>query len=207
MHNIISSGSKGNAVIYFGTILLDCGVSFASLKPYLRDLQIVLISHQHGDHFNRGTLKKLQFERPSLRIASGEHMKEHLTGFRNVDILKPMTMYHYNDFTVSPVVLYHDCPNFGYRIFKDDKKVFHATDTSHLQGIEANNYDLYCLEHNYSEETIMDVIREQEARGQFAYQRGAINSHLSWEQANDFFFKNKGENSKLIRLHESSTSL
>lgn len=207
MHHIIATGSTGNAVIYFDTILVDCGVTYASLKPFVNDLQIVLISHAHSDHFNQATLKKLQFERPSLRIASGEHMIEHLNGFRNVDILKPRTMYHYNAFAVSPVILYHDIPNFGYRIIKDGKKIFHATDTNHLQGIEAKGYDLYSIEANYNEETVWEKIQEMESRGEFAHQRGAINSHLSEQAANDFFFRNKGENSVMLRLHESTTSL
>lgn len=207
MHHIIKTGSTGNAVIYFDTILLDCGVPFASLKPFVNDLQVVLISHAHGDHFNRATLKKLQFERPSLRIASGEHMREHLSDFRNVDILKPLTMYHYNEFSVSPVVLYHDIPNFGYRIFKDGKKIFHATDTNHLQGIEAKGYDVYAIEANYNEETVWDKIRDMESRGEFAHQRSSINCHLSEQAANEFYFRNRGEHSRLIRLHESTTSL
>jgi phosphoribosyl 1,2-cyclic phosphodiesterase len=207
MYNIIATGSTGNAVIYFKSILLDCGVSFASLKSFVSDIQIVFISHHHGDHFNTATLKRLQFERPSLRIASGEHMKEHLKGFRNVDILAPNVMYDYNEFAISPVILYHDVSNFGFRIYKNGKKIFHATDTNHLSGIEAKNYDIYAIEANYDEDTVWDKIQALESRGKFAHQRGSINSHLSEQAANDFFFKNKGENSILVRLHKSKTSL
>jgi len=105
------------------------------------------------------------------------------------------------------VSLFHDVKNFGYRLYSGSERVFHATDSAHLEGISAKEYDLYCLESNYDAETVFDIIREREARGEYAHQRGAINSHLSFQQANDFFYKNKGENSKLIRLHESSTSL
>lgn len=207
MFNILSTGSKGNALIYFDKILLDCGVPFSSLKPYLYDIQLVLLSHVHGDHFSLQTLKRLAFERPSLRIGCGQHMVEHLEGFKNIDIYEPGKIYDYGSFKVSPVKLYHDVLNFGYRIYLGNKKIFHATDTSHLEGISAKNYDLYCIEANYDEETIFDIIKEREARGEYAHQRGAINSHLSFQQTNDFFFKNKGENSVLVRLHESSTSL
>jgi phosphoribosyl 1,2-cyclic phosphodiesterase len=207
MHNIVSTGSKGNAIIYFGKILLDCGVSFALLKPYLYDIQIVLLTHIHGDHFNLGTIKRLAFERPGLRFGCGQHMVEHLDGIKNVDVYIPGKIYDYGSFKISPVKLYHDVPNFGYRIYSGDEKIIHATDTTHLKGISAKGYNLYMLEANYDEETVFDIIRKQEERGEYAHQRGAINSHLSFQQSNDFFFKNKAENSKLIRLHESSSSL
>ena len=71
----------------------------------------------------------------------------------------------------------------------------------------AKNYDLYALESNYNEDEIYDLIESKEEKGQFAYQKGAINSHLSEQKARDFFFKNKGENSQLIRLHESKIKL
>jgi L-ascorbate metabolism protein UlaG (beta-lactamase superfamily) len=207
MYNIISTGSKGNAIIYFGKILLDCGVPFSLLKPYLYDIQIVLLTHIHGDHFNFQTLKRLAFERPGLRFGCGQHMVEHLEGIKNIDIYESSKIYDYGSFKVSPVRLFHDVKNFGYRLYSGSERVFHATDSAHLEGISAKEYDLYCLESNYDAETVFDIIREREARGEYAHQRGAINSHLSFQQANDFFYKNKGENSKLIRLHESSTSL
>jgi phosphoribosyl 1,2-cyclic phosphodiesterase len=205
MYQILSTGSKGNAIIYFGEILLDCGVSFSLIKPHLAGLKIVLLTHVHKDHINLSTLKKIQFERPSIRIGAGEHMKELLTGFKNVDYYKPLSEYLYNEFTVSPVVLYHDVTNFGYRLKKDGVKIFHATDTSHLNGIEAKGYDFYCIEANYNEDTVFDVIREKQSRGEFAHQRGAINSHLSEQKAMDFFYRNKGENSQLVRLHISES--
>lgn len=204
MYNIISSSSKGNAVLYHNSILVDCGVSFASLKPYLHDISIVILSHEHKDHINIATIKKLQFERPSIRIGCGEFMLRHLFGFKNIDIYEFGQTYDYGSFKISPVKLYHDCPNFGYRIFKGDYKIIHCTDTSTLDGIEAKGYNLFAIEHNYNEDTVFDQIKEIEDRGEFAYQKGAINTHLSEQQARDFIYKNKGENSEVVRLHEST---
>lgn len=205
MVNIISTGSHGNAVIYFNSILVDCGVGYSLLEPYVKQLQIVILSHVHKDHINLKTLKKLQFERPSIRIGAGEHMKELLTGFKNIDWYQPLTEYMYDGFTVSPVMLYHDVPNFGYRIKVDGKKLFHATDSSHLEGISAKGYDYYCIEANYDHEYALERISEKELTGQFAYEKGAINSHLSEQQMMDFFYANKGEHSQLIRLHKSKS--
>ena len=46
--NIINSGSDGNAVIIYKTILIDCGVSFKKIRPFLKDLKIVLLTHIHS---------------------------------------------------------------------------------------------------------------------------------------------------------------
>lgn len=202
-YNIISSSSKGNAILY-DSVLVDIGVPFSKIKPFLNDIQIVLLSHEHHDHININTLKKLQFEHPSIRVGCGEFMLKHLKGIRNIDVLKYGYWYDYGIFKVSPIKLYHDVPNFGYRIIFEDYKIIHCTDTSHLNGITAKNYDLYAIEHNYDEETIGEIIEEKTLRGEFAYEKGAINSHLSEQQAKDFIFKNKGENYEILRLHEST---
>ncbi|QQV90917.1 metal-dependent hydrolase [Polaribacter phage Freya_1] len=203
--NILSSGSKGNCIIYHNSIAVDMGVPFSMIKECQNSLQIVLLTHIHGDHFNVSTIKKLALERPTLRFACGDFLADKLEGIKNVDILEAGKIYDYGAFKVSPIVLYHDVPNFGYRIFKGDHKTIHATDTCHLNGITAKNYSLYCVESNYNEDTIFESIKIKQSKGEFAYQTGAINSHLSEQQARDFIFKNKGEHSEVIRLHESTT--
>jgi len=205
MYKVISTGSQANAVLYHNCILVDCGVPFALLKPYLYDIQLVLLTHEHHDHFNIATIKKLAFERPSLRFGCGSFLKDKLIGIKNIDIYDISQLYNYGKFSVSPIKLYHDVPNYGYRIFKDETKIIHATDTAHLNGIEAKGYDLYALEFNYNEETVFESIEKKQLEGKFAYQNGAINSHLSEQQAQDFIFKNKGENYQVLRLHESKT--
>ena len=207
MYKVLSSGSLGNAVIYHDKILMDCGIPFSLIKPHLFDIQIILLTHIHGDHFNPKTIKRIAYERPTLRIGCGVWMTEHLQDFKNVDVYEAGKMYDYGSFQISPIKLYHDVPNFGYRIFKDGKKIIHCTDTAHLEGITAKDYDLYAIESNYNEETIFDTISELKSKGQFAYQEGSLNSHLSEQQARDFVFKNSGPNSQVLRLHESKSYL
>lgn len=207
VYNIVSSGSHGNAVIYHGSILVDIGVSFKLIEPYVNDIQIVLITHEHfSDHLNFSALRKLQSLRPSIRIGCCEWMVKHLVEFKNVDVYEIGEWYNYGAFKLSPVKAYHDVLNCGFRIFKGEHKTFHVTDTSHLQGITAKNYDLYACEHNYNEETIHDSIAKIEASGGFAHQRGSINTHLSIQQAKQFIFDNRKESSEVIRLHESKSN-
>lgn len=47
-YEIISTGSKGNATVLNKSILIDCGVSFKKIEPYLYDLKAVLLTHIHS---------------------------------------------------------------------------------------------------------------------------------------------------------------
>ena len=207
MYNVISTGSTGNAIIYHNSILVDCGVPYSLLAPYKNDIQLILLTHCHGDHLNISTLKRLQFERPGLRIGCGEFLVEFLEGLKNIDVYSAGKVYDYSWFKVSPVILYHDVKNFGYRIFMGEHKTLHCTDTYTLQGISAKNYDLYAIEFNYDEDTVWETIIEKESRGEFAHQRGSINSHLSRQQAQDFILKNAVDKQyNILRLHESKSA-
>jgi len=206
-YKIISSGSKGNAILYHNSILVDCGVPFALLKPYLKDIKLVLLTHIHGDHFNYATIKKLAFERPSLRFGCGIHLRDSLPPHINVDIYEPGRTYVYNYGAIIPVALTHDVPNFGYKIHVNNTKLFHATDTANLEDIEAKNYDLYAIEHNYNEDTVFEEIKESDITFQYNHQSRSIFSHLSEQQARKWLYENKGENSFVLRLHETKSSL
>lgn len=201
---VISSGSEGNAVIYNNAIMVDCGVSLKALQEVKRSLKIVLLTHKHGDHLKLRTLQRLQAERPTLRVACGDFLLEELPCIKNIDVLQVGKIYDYGQFKVSPVKLYHDVPNFGWRIFlPNGQKIFHATDTAHLKGISAKGYDLYAIEHNYCEEYIQEAIEEARANGQYTHAYGNINTHLSIQQAKAFIEVNRKESSEVLELHKS----
>lgn len=201
---VISSGSEGNAVIYNNAIMVDCGVSLKALEAVKRSLKIVLLTHKHGDHLKIRTLQRLQAERPTLRVACGDFLLEELPCIKNIDVLQVGKIYDYGAFKVSPVKLYHDVPNFGWRIFlPNGQKIFHATDTVHLEGITAKGYDLYAIEHNYCEEYIQEAIEEARANGEYTHAYGNINTHLSIQQARAFIEANRKESSEVLELHKS----
>ena len=201
---VISSGSEGNAVIYNNAIMVDCGVSLKALNEVKRSLKIVLLTHKHSDHLKLRTLQRLQAERPTLRVACGNFLLEELPCIKNIDVLQVGKIYDYGAFKVSPVKLYHDVPNFGWRIFlPNGQKIFHATDTVHLEGITAKGYDLYAIEHNYCEEYIQQAIEEARANGEYTHAYGNINTHLSIQQARAFIEANRKESSEVLELHKS----
>lgn len=205
-YNIISTGSKGNAIVVNGNILIDCGVSFKALNAVYKDLSIVLLTHCHSDHFKASTVRKLASERPKLRFACGEWMVADLVKCgvdkSKIDILKPKTEYDYGSFSIIPETLVHNVPNYGWHIFIGDKKVFYATDTGNLDGISAPGYDLYMIEANYEKEEIEERIRQKEANGEYVYEYEVFNNHLDKAQTDAFILENIGPNSEYVYLHE-----
>lgn len=204
-HNVISSGSTGNAVLYHDCVLVDCGVPFSKIEPFLKQISLVLLTHKHKDHLNMRTLKRIQWERPAVRIGLPEHLITEISELNNVDVYKIGKVYDYQLFKLSPFQLYHDVPNVGYRIFKDNHKIFHATDTAHLNGITAKNYDLYAIEHNYDEEKLKHAKEICYYTGEFTHAFGSEQTHLSWQQARAFIEANKKETSQILELHKSKS--
>lgn len=209
----ISSGSCGNAILYNQKILVDCGVSFKALQPYWQEIQIVLLTHKHSDHLNLKTLQKLQSLRPTIRVACCHWLAQELPNLKNLDILEIGKFYNYGSFQISPVKAYHDVPNCGWRIFlnlqsqRDTEKmrIFHITDTAHLEGITAKDYNLYAIEHNYCEEKVKQAIEQAQMQGSYCHAIGSIQTHLSVQQARAFLEKNAGANSQVIELHKSKS--
>lgn len=135
-------------------------------------------------------------------------MAPKLTDFRNVDIYEFGKWYDYKEFMLATGKLYHDVPNNFYRLrFKDGYRIFHATDTGHLKGITAKDYDLYALEFNHDEELAARLINEAMMNGEYTHLIGSTRTHLSEQKATEFYLQNKAAHSELVRLHESSTAL
>lgn len=181
------------------------GVSFKALKEVYKDIKIVLLSHIHNDHFKKSTIKRLAEERPTLRFACCEWLLTDLLNCNvpksNIDVLEVGKMYDYKAFKVSPIKLYHDVPNCGYRLFFDGEKAIYATDTEHLQGLTAKDYDLYMIEANYIEEDLQRRIEEKKALGEYSYEMNAANRHLSHEQASEWLMQNMSDKSEYVFLH------
>lgn len=205
-YDIIATGSDGNATVLGGEILVDCGVPYKSLEKHVKGLKLVLLTHEHGDHFNAATVRRLVRERPALRWGCCEWMIQKLVEAganpRQIDCYAPWFRYSYPDFAVTPVPLPHNVPNCGYRIeAADGYRVFYATDCGSLDAVTAQNYDLYLVEANHTRAELEARAAEKEADGRFAYERRAAENHLSREQAVDWLTENMGPKSVWVPMH------
>lgn len=204
-YNILATGSSGNAVIINDIILVDCGVPFKTLEPYVKDLKLVLLTHAHGDHFKPSTAKKLHKLRPAVRFGCCEWMVAPLVDAgvppRMIDIAE--IELRYDGFSLlRPVPVLHNVPNCAWRISQSGEWIFYATDCASLEGITAKNYDLYMIEANHKQEEIDARIAVKLAAGEYPYELEAKRNHLSQEQALDWLAKNMGPNSKYVFLHQ-----
>ena len=138
--NVISTGSQGNAVVLNDIILIDCGVPYKQVQPYVRALRLVLLTHIHGDHFNPATVRRLHQERPTLRFVCCEWMLPHLYGAgvpaRLIDVVPfgAGLVYENSAVAVWAFPLFHDVENCGYKIHIDGKMAMYATDTGSMEG-------------------------------------------------------------------------
>lgn len=205
-YNIIATGSDGNAVVINGYMLIDCGISFKALAAVKKQLKIVLLTHIHSDHFNPTTIRRLAAERPTLRFACCDWLLPVLIGCgvqkKNIDLLKVGKIYNYGAFKLSPIKLYHDVDNCGWRIFIGSEKAIYITDTTTVQGITAKDYDLYLIEANYSEPEIQERIKAKEVLGQYIYEYRVLRTHLSKEECDQWLLENIGENSEYVYIHQ-----
>lgn len=205
-YNIISTGSQGNAVIVDQKILIDCGIPYKDLKPYAKGLWIVLLTHIHGDHFNKSTIKKLAKERPSLRFACGKWLVNELLKLgvnpSKIDICEIGRVYNYGSFQLASIRLYHDVENCGWRLFIDNEKAVYITDTSTVKGIVAEGYNLYLVEANYEENELQERIKAKQEAGQFAYEFRVEKTHLSKEECDSWLLDNMADYSEAVYLHQ-----
>ena len=207
--NVIATGSTGNAVLVNDCILIDCGVSWKALQPYSDRIKLVLLTHQHGDHFKPSTVRALHTERPSVPFACCEWMAWRLRQAdvdpMQINVMQPGRLYTFGAFgvSVSPQFIPHNVPNCGWHIFTPDgQRAFYATDCSTLETVSALNYDLYMIEANHSAEEIARRIKEKMDAGEFAYELQAAKNHLSEEQAREWLAANAGDKSKYVFLHQ-----
>lgn len=203
-YNIISTGSKGNAVVINNIIMIDCGVPFKALEKVYRNLGLVLLTHKHTDHLKRSAIKKIAQERPTLRFGCPDWLACDVLDLvepRNIDVYDMDTAYTYGDTVIKPVPLVHDVPNCGYEIKIAGKSLFYATDTNSLDGIEAKGFDLYMIEANYNEAEIVERIRLKQESGEYCHEWDVLKNHLSKEKADDWLYQNMSANSAYVYLH------
>ena len=207
-YNVIATGSKGNAVVIQDRILIDCGVPFKALEGVKKDLRLVLLTHEHGDHFHPRTVRALHKERPTLRWGCCSWMVPLLRDAgvdkRVIDRYEPGGVYCYDALSlmVVPERLTHDVPNCGYRLNLDHETLFYATDTATLEGIQAKDYGLYLVEANHTRAELEARAAAKLAAGEYAYELRAARNHLSREQAEDWLYQNMGPGSRYVFLHQ-----
>lgn len=209
-YNIIATGSDGNCTIVNYVMAIDMGVPYKAIKHDASKLKLVLLTHEHSDHFNDGTIRRLAFERPALRFGCCSWLVDKLLSAgvkrEQIDVYTPgkTSVYSAQGLYICPVETPHNVPNCAYKIRiagADGGTLFYATDCGTLDEIEAKGFDLYMVEANHTAAEIELRAAMKEARGEFAYERRAAENHLSFEQARDWLAENVDAHSVWIPMH------
>ena len=204
--DILSSGSQGNAILFDNSILLDTGISFKKVPQGV--IKAVLLTHIHGDHFNKTTIRKIHVSDNNIKFICGDFLQDELLKMgvdkKNIGIVEPGKKYKINGIVFSPVSLYHDVPNFGYRLEKNGHKHIHATDTFSMDGITAKKYDSATIEANHCIDAALKIIDEKKNNGDFTHLERAIKTHLSVQKSVKFIEENNIKN--YIPVHIGSST-
>ena len=204
----IETGSGGNAFL-LDDLMIDCGLPYSKIKENLVGVNHILLTHIHGDHFNKTTIRKIAANHENIMFVCCEWLKDDLLNITDenriivVDVGDIYSPYGYR-YEISPILAYHDVPNCGYRIMKDGWKHLHITDTSTLEGITAYGYDSASIECNHHRGKALELIEQAKEDGEFSHLPGAINSHLSVEEVIEFCKINKIK--KLYPVHIGSST-
>lgn len=222
-YDIIATGSKGNCLlIHDGQFLVDLGVPYRVLRGYLGAFKntppAVFLTHRHRDHFNSVTARALLMDHPATVLVTPEKMKEYVVTsigerfLRNIYTVESgYTYIAGNDKCTLEFFAqetFHDVPNVCWHICITDKatgndtRIFYATDTGHLEGISARNYDYYFIEGNHTIAELEERAQKKLEAGEYSYEIRAARNHLSVEQAMDFIAVNAGPESKYVLMHK-----
>jgi len=207
-YEIVGSSSKGNCIIVEDVLMLDCGVTYIKIKKYLPKVKLIFISHIHQDHLLPTTIKKIAYNYPTIKFLTGskevvEKLVECGVNKKNIYIVKEGIRYDLGLLKVRLVYLYHDVENYALKWQYKDKKGIYIVDTSKVDHIVAQDYDLYLIENNYQNDLLQEHIDNCEDSNILKYLYRVPDTHLSSEQANTFLIENMGENSRYEYIHQS----
>lgn len=191
--NIIGSGSHGNSVhIAPLRLIIDLGFTYQKMidNVNLDQIDFIALTHEHGDHINLATLKRVVKRHPHLRIIMSERLA-HVLANKDATLKdkikhkvitfpfdKPFVMETRDKdaYTVIPHSTAHgDIVNVAYEITYDKSQthLLYATDLdtfdAHPSGFPAGlpkgqqlAFNLIFLEANYDEDVLNDYIERHE---------------------------------------------
>ena len=204
---ILGSSSDGNCLVFNKYLAIDMGITYKQIKPYLKELKVVLLTHIHSDHFYKSTIKRIAYEKPTMKWVCGEWLVDDLVKLnvpkQNIYVVQSTKTYDLGAFMLTPIETYHDVRNMSYKVDFKPITIYYATDTNKLDYLEClKGLDYYFVEENYSEKELENRIEEKESRGEFAYEKRVKETHLSAEEVNSFLIEMMGSNSKFVYCHQ-----
>lgn len=209
-YEIINSGSDGNCIIINGNFMIDCGVSYKRIKSILKNIRLIFVSHSHSDHLNKKTIKQIAYNFPTIKFVVGSTdlvntLVEHSNvNKKNIYALPSNKWFDLGMLKVKLEQLQHDVPNHLIKFQIGAKKGVYIVDTNSVKNIKAKDYDLFLIEANYKKEILEKHKQEKNDNDEYNHLYRVENTHLSFEEANDFLIENMKGDSQFEYIHQSS---
>lgn len=212
--NIVSTGSAGNAVVLNGKYLFDCGVPYKQLKPHIKALSVVFLTHIHRDHFLPKVIWRIHRERPMVRFACSKNLlvplcTECRVDPRNIVLVTPgeHAEIHFGaeSIRIQAFDLVHNVENVGWAVDiqggEEPGTALYATDTQYIP-VAAPGLDLYMVECNYQGDELQRRKERKMRDGKFSYEDTVAVSHMSRETVTAWLAQNARPDSEVVFLHQ-----
>lgn len=127
--------------------MIDAGMAYSKIKRYLKDVEVLIYTHRHGDHLKKSAYNQIRLNHPSIKIIGNADVNQqlHTWGLKELDfIIDDKTELWLNDTEVVAIENNHDVECYGF-IFKEPtgEVTLFATDLSTIIF-----YEEYLKEHN-----------------------------------------------------------
>lgn len=206
----IGSGSSGNCYRIKGvatSLLLEAGITYKRVKKALnfktRDVQAVLITHEHLDHAKYAQ----DFLKHGIDVYMTAGTKEALSlqDHYRLHILQAHIATRIGEFIILPFEAIHDAKEaVNFLIANEESNLLYATDTQYIK-YRIPNLTHIMLEANYSHTLLQENIDDGIIHRMLGNR--IMNSHMSLESAVDYLEKiDKTQLREVHLIHLSSTN-
>lgn len=203
-YKIHKSGSSGNCV-QIDNILIDIGINTKELKLMvdLNEISTLIITHEHSDHINKSTLKKLITKDIYVNASTYQKFKDILDNGKSVKIYDSDTVVNINDYIVTFFEVEHDVLNYAIQFISPDCKILYATDLMSTEPLPKNVYYNYIfLEANFDENKAYRILNSKgNTKSKHRIERNL--RHLSKQESLKYVL-NHCDNCVYEKLHKST---
>lgn len=217
-YKIHYSGSTGNCATLTTKdgvkIMIDAGMAYSKIKRHLKDVEILIYTHRHGDHLKKSAYNQIRLNHPSITIIGNQdvNIRLQIWNMKPLDyIIDDTESLWLNDTEVIPIENNHDVECYGFIIKEPDGEItLFATDLSTTQFYQdwLNEHhakiDNLLLEANYNP-AVVGFMESLKLHTGFSVFNNGSERHLpvdEWEYMKEHYCKPE---SKLEQLHISQT--
>lgn len=164
-YKIHYSGSTGNCATLKTNdgvkFMIDAGMPYSRIKNHLKDVEVLLYTHKHGDHLKKSTYNQIRLNHPSIMIIGNHDVNTQVMAWGlpalNYVINSDTPHFWLNETKVTPIENEHDVECYGFIFEEPNNEVtLFATDLSttlwYREYLNDNNLkiDNLLLESNYN---------------------------------------------------------